>query len=182
MALSAHQHGLLAGKEHSTDQIQCEAKPDSVSHVLPCKLIDCSRGRSILSDSWVRLTSIYDVPSSSPLAQPFLPISHQPKQNQAKGGTAKLRVNPTQQSDQMWRPVINFLFLGIPQKTWRKAIPNLPQMPTLTWRTQTSSRWSQSLTTRSTCASQASSSVTWRASSGFSTVGLATMRVYFPGE
>ena len=34
-------------------------------------------------------------PPSCSLAQPILPISHQPKQNQAAGGTNKKEVNPT---------------------------------------------------------------------------------------
>ena len=38
-------------------------------------------------------------------AKPLLPISHQPKQNQADGGTNKIKVNPTQLSDQMDHPV-----------------------------------------------------------------------------
>ena len=34
-----------------------------------------------------------------PLAKPLLPNSHQPKQNQIEGGTAKIKVNPTLLSD-----------------------------------------------------------------------------------
>ena len=62
-------------------------------------------GWLIWSDSWVGLTLILDVPSSCPLAQPVLPISYQPKQNQAEGGKAQIKVNPTQISDQMDHPV-----------------------------------------------------------------------------
>ena len=39
---------------------------------------------------------IWGVPPSCPAAQPVLPISHQPRQNQAEGGTAKIQVNPTE--------------------------------------------------------------------------------------
>ena len=38
-------------------------------------------------------------------AQPILPTSYQPKPQQAEGGTAKIKVNPTQLSDQMCHPV-----------------------------------------------------------------------------
>ena len=58
-------------------------------------------GWFISSDSWVGLTLIYDVPLSCPAAQSFLPISHLPKQNQAEGGRAKIKVKPTQLSEQM---------------------------------------------------------------------------------
>ena len=56
---------------------------------------------------WVGLTLICYVPPSCPAAQPVLPISHQPKQNQAEGGTAEIKLNPTQLSKQMDHPVIN---------------------------------------------------------------------------
>ena len=46
--------------------------------------------------TWVGLTLIWDVPPSCPAAQPVLPISHQPRQNQAEVGTAKIKVNPPQ--------------------------------------------------------------------------------------
>ena len=46
-------------------------------------------GWGIWSDSWVGLTLIFDVPPSCPAAQPVLPISHQPKQNQAEGEQPK---------------------------------------------------------------------------------------------
>ena len=52
------------------------------------------------------LTLICNVPPFGPAAQPLLPISHQPKQNQAEGGTNKIEVNPTQLSDQMDHPVV----------------------------------------------------------------------------
>ena len=42
-----------------------------------------------------------DVPPYCPAAQPLLPNSHQPKQNWADGGTTKIKVNPTQISEQM---------------------------------------------------------------------------------
>ena len=54
---------------------------------------------------WVGLTLIGDVPPSCPGAQPVLPISHQPRQNQAEGGTAKIKVNPTQVRQEMCHPV-----------------------------------------------------------------------------
>ena len=38
-------------------------------------------------------------------AQLLLPTSHQPKQIQAEGGTGKIKVNPTQLSEQMDHPV-----------------------------------------------------------------------------
>ena len=50
------------------------------------------------------LTLIWDVPPSCPAAQPVLPISHQPWQNQAEGGTAKIKVNPTEVRQEMSRP------------------------------------------------------------------------------
>ena len=61
------------------------------------------------------LTLICNVPPFGPAAQPLLPISHQPKQNQAEGGTNKIEVNPTQLSEQMDHPVvltsyINYVF------------------------------------------------------------------------
>ena len=58
--------------------------------------------------SWwnsVRLTLIWDVSPSCPAAQPALPISHQPRQNQAEGGTAKILVNPTEVRQEMCHPV-----------------------------------------------------------------------------
>ena len=58
-----------------------------------------STGWSIWSDSWVGLTLICDVPPSCPPAQPVLAISHQPKQNLAEGGTAKIKANPATQED-----------------------------------------------------------------------------------
>ena len=45
------------------------------------------------------------VPPSFPLVQPVLPISHQPNLNLAEGGTGKIKVNPTQLSDQRAHPV-----------------------------------------------------------------------------
>ena len=58
--------------------------------------------------SWrtlVVLTLIWDVPPPCPPAQPVLPISHQPRQNQAEGGTSKIKVNPTQVRQEMGHPV-----------------------------------------------------------------------------
>ena len=40
-----------------------------------------------------------------PAAQPVLPISYQPRQNQAEGGTAKIKANPTQVRQEMCYPV-----------------------------------------------------------------------------
>ena len=50
-------------------------------------------------------TMVWDVPPSCPAAQPVLPISNQPNQNQAEGGTAKIKVNPTQVRQEMCHPV-----------------------------------------------------------------------------
>ena len=69
---------------------------------------------------WFGLTLICYVSPSCPLAQPVLPISHQPKQNQADGGTDQIKINLTQLSDQMDHPVdsltqysVYIEFLGI---------------------------------------------------------------------
>ena len=40
------------------------------------------------------LTWFYDIPASCPAAEPLLPISHKSRQNQAEGGTAKIKANP----------------------------------------------------------------------------------------
>ena len=56
--------------------------------------------------SWqtsVGLTLIWDVPPSYPAP---LPISHQPRQNQAEGGTAKIKVTPTQVLPEIGHPVL----------------------------------------------------------------------------
>ena len=45
------------------------------------------------------------VPQSCLVDQPVMPLSHQPKQNQADGGTTKMKINPTQLSEQMVLPV-----------------------------------------------------------------------------
>ena len=71
-----------------------------ISRSVPsCSLKWCSIIKNtewgIHSDSWVGLTMIYDVPPSCPPAQPLLPISHQPMQNQAEGGPAKIKVSLT---------------------------------------------------------------------------------------
>ena len=54
---------------------------------------------------WSGLVDFYLRWSTILPAQPVLPISHHPKQNQAKGRTAQIKVNPTQLSDQMDPPV-----------------------------------------------------------------------------
>ena len=54
--------------------------------------------------SWqtlVGLTLIWVVP---PAAQHVLPISHQPRQNQAEGGTTKIKVNPSEVRQEMGHP------------------------------------------------------------------------------
>ena len=52
---------------------------------------------------WVRLTLIWMFHSSCPTALPSLPISHQPKQNWADNGTAKIsQPNPGQRP--VWTP------------------------------------------------------------------------------
>ena len=50
---------------------------------------------------------MYDILLNCPAAQPLLLISHKPKQNQAEGGTAKIKINPTQLSEQMDHPVVH---------------------------------------------------------------------------
>ena len=57
--------------------------------------------------TWVGLTLIWEVPPSCPAAQPVLLISHQPRQNQAEGGKAKIKVNPTEVHQEMCHPVSN---------------------------------------------------------------------------
>ena len=61
--------------------------------------------RPISCRAWVELTLIWDVPPSCPAAQPVLTISHQSGQNQAEGGTANIKVNPTQVRQEMGLPV-----------------------------------------------------------------------------
>ena len=58
-----------------------------------------------LVGKWVGMILICYVPPSCPAARPVLPISYQPKQNQADSGTAKIKFNPAQLSDQMFLPV-----------------------------------------------------------------------------
>ena len=65
-----------------------------------------------LLQTWVGVTLIWDVPPSCPAAQPALPVSHQPRQNQAEGGTAKIIVNPTQVRQEMGRPVFSLLVVS----------------------------------------------------------------------
>ena len=55
-----------------------------------------------LVEKGVGLTFICYVPP----AQPFLPISHQPKQNRAEDGTAKNQSQPNQLSEQMPLPIL----------------------------------------------------------------------------
>ena len=52
-----------------------------------------------------------DVPPSCPPVQPVLPISHQPKQNQAEGVTAKIKVNPTEVRQEMDLPTFSYFSL-----------------------------------------------------------------------
>ena len=47
-----------------------------------------------------------DAAPSCPAAQPILPNSNLSKQNQLDSGTAKIKVNPAQLSEQMHRPVL----------------------------------------------------------------------------
>lgn len=58
-------------------------------------------GWVIWSNIWVWLTLIYDFSLACPIAQPLLPNSLQPKQNQVRSGTIKMKVNPPQLSDQV---------------------------------------------------------------------------------
>ena len=71
------------------------------------------KGWYICSESWVGMTLIFAVPLSCPAGQPLLPISHQPNQNQAEGGTPKIKVNPTQLSEQMDHPVHHIFFKSL---------------------------------------------------------------------
>ena len=48
---------------------------------------------------------VWDVSPSFPAAQQLLPNSHQPRQNRADSGTAKIQVNPTQVLQEMGHPV-----------------------------------------------------------------------------
>ena len=68
------------------------------------------------------LTLIRNVPPSCPLAQPVVPISHQPKQNHADGGTAQIKVNPTQVYEQMGHPVVVLCDLSSPLELWPKVM------------------------------------------------------------
>ena len=61
--------------------------------------------RPISWQAGVGLTLIWDVPPSCPAAQPVLPISHQPRQNQAKAETAKIKVKPNKVRQEMGHPV-----------------------------------------------------------------------------
>ena len=47
------------------------------------------------------MTLIYYDPPFCPAAQPVLAILNQPKQNQAEGGTAKIKVNTTEVCQEM---------------------------------------------------------------------------------
>ena len=68
-------------------------------------LLNYNTGWPISCRTWVGLTLIWDVPPSCPAAQPVLPIFHQPRQNQAEGGTDKIKVNPTEVRQEMGHPV-----------------------------------------------------------------------------
>ena len=57
------------------------------------------------STKWGEAISSDDFPPFSPAAQPVLPISRQPRQNQAEGETEKIKDNPAQLSEQMPRTV-----------------------------------------------------------------------------
>ena len=53
--------------------------------------------KEIASSRLVRLGRLLsDVLPSCPAGKPLLPISHQPRQNQADGGTARIKVKSTQ--------------------------------------------------------------------------------------
>ena len=80
-------------------------------------VLQYSTGRPISWRTSVGLTWIWDVPPSCPSAQPLLPTSHQPRQNQAEGGTAKIIVNPTQLSEQMPLPVVVLELSGSKKET-----------------------------------------------------------------
>ena len=73
--------------------------------VVPCAMRNANTGWPISWQTWTGLTLIWDVPPSCPAAQPVLPISHQPRQSKAEGGTAKIKVNPTQIRQEMGHPV-----------------------------------------------------------------------------
>ena len=71
----------------------------------------------------------YDVPPSCPdAAQPVLHISHQPKQNQAEGGTTKIKVNQTQLSEQMPLLVSSSLTSSVSRSSYGSDVP-LPRVP-----------------------------------------------------
>ena len=74
--------------------------------------------RSISWPTSVGLTLIWGVPPSCPAAQPVLPISHQPRQNQAEGGTAKNKVNPTEVRQEMDHPVLYKGTLPCTDNSW----------------------------------------------------------------
>ena len=59
----------------------------------------------IWSQTVVGMTWILSVPPSFPLAQPLPPNFHQPRQNWADSGTAKMKVNPNQVQDLTGHPV-----------------------------------------------------------------------------
>ena len=62
-------------------------------------------GWPITSRTWVGSTLVCIFHSSWPPALPILPISHQPKQNQADSGTSHIKFNPTQVRDVIGHPV-----------------------------------------------------------------------------
>ena len=63
------------------------------------------------SAPWVDFDS--GIALSCPVAQPVLPASHQPRQNQADGGTVKIKVNPTEVRQEMGLPVQENFIVGI---------------------------------------------------------------------
>ena len=69
------------------------------------KEVQSSTGRSISWQTSDGLTLISDGPPSCPTDQPVLPIFHQPRQNQAEGGAAKIKANPTKVRQEMDLPV-----------------------------------------------------------------------------
>ena len=62
-------------------------------------------GRTGRSRTWVGLTLIRKFHTSCPVAKHILPNSHQPEQNWADGGIAKIKVGPSQVGDLLAHPV-----------------------------------------------------------------------------
>ena len=117
-----------------------------------------STGRSIWSDSWVGLTRLCDVPPYCPLAQPVLPISHQPKPNQADGGTAQIKFNPTRLSGQMDHPVLMlWTGFGMDPRSWTLRTTTRTTLAGANTRRGTPSCWPPRTRARRGCARQPSS-------------------------